>query len=229
MLNGLSTSLYALIPVLTLVSTGCVDAKQSFDDFAARVVDARPPIDASDSVECPTLDEIPDISGEFLLSSRPNLPEDRIIKFVATNVMTRNADGTATLNISAVALKTANLTEVGDPIVADGVEIRACAFTAPLVGTIPGAANPVIPGNNAPINGMLLGQTLSEDLWCGDLAGQAGSLPLAGSTFAAIRIVPGTRGEDLPEAVFKCPETDPVVDAGVDATPDAALDAAPDA
>jgi hypothetical protein len=78
-------------------------------------------------------------------------------------------------------------------------------FTAPLTGTLPGDANPIVKGNVVTADGVQHGVIISTDLICGTLTGTAGPLPLDGSTFAAIRIPDNEIGPQLPTPVTACP------------------------
>jgi hypothetical protein len=200
--------------VLCLGVAGCVDAKGSFDDFSARIVDGN-----TSQPDRPNFTTIPDVTGEFLLAARPNLPEDRILEFIADFTMTANADGTATLTWTTTALTTADHTpsNQASPMTATDIQVRLDGtFDAPMQGVLPGDANPVIPGTSANLDAIVHGEIDSEDFVCGTLTGTAGSLTLDGSTFAAQRITPGTTDGSLPDAIFKCPDGT-AGDAGVDA------------
>ena len=204
MLKAMSTA------VACVALVGCVDAKHSFDDYGTRVVDG-----GGAGADRPNLTSIPDIGGHWMIAARPNLPEDRIIRLVADYTFTANADGTAKFSATITALRTADgaPSTQQPPIMENDVAIALTGeFEAPLVGTLPGDANPVIPGSNAALDGTLSGRIMSADFFCGDLSGQAGSLPLGGSTFGAQRIPAGASGTDLPSPIVKCPDT--TVDAG---------------
>jgi hypothetical protein len=197
--------------VACLALVGCVDPKGSFNDFGTRVVDG-----GAGAPDRPNLTTIPDITGHWFIVMRPNLSEDRFLKMVADFTMTANPDGTAKYSSSIVGLRTADgmPSTMQPPITNTDIAIELNGtFTGPLVGTFPGDCNTVIPGSNAALNGALIGEIHSTDLFCGTLTGTAGSLPLGGSTFAAQRIPAGTVGADLPAIVFKCPDTTP--DAGI--------------
>jgi len=111
------------------------------------------------------------------------------------------------------------------PVAADG------SFMLPIVGQLPGAANP-FSGTPQPLDGVLVGTIESADLACGTVTGTAAGLPLAGSTWAAIRIT-DTSATGLPPPLAHCPDIvmpdagvpDAAVDAAVDAATDAAIDA----
>lgn len=205
MLKAMST----VVACVALV--GCVDAKRSFDDYGTRVVDG-----GGAGIDRPNLTSIPDIGGHWFLAARPNLPEDRILLMVADYVFTANPDGTAKFSATITGLRTADKmpSTMQPPLTETDVAIALNGdFSAPLVGTFPGDANPVIPGSNASLTGELQGQIQSADFFCGSLSGQAGSLPLGGSTFASQRIPEGTVGAALPTPIFKCPDT--TIDAGL--------------
>jgi hypothetical protein len=180
------------------LSLGCVDARGAYDDFADRLVDA-----SNTSVDGEIVSVLPDVSGDWLIAVRPNpevVPEDRIIQFRATLDLTPVTENTGLLDISAQPLTVADQTPVGNAFIAADQQVTSDAsFEAPFVGTLPGSANPVS-GSNAPVDAELRGRLVSDEFVCGDLTGTAGALPLAGSTWAAIRIT----GPTLPTPVFHC-------------------------
>ena len=98
----------------------------------------------------------------------------------------------------------------GEPLVANDVVIDSeCQFVAPFEDVfVEGDANPV---SGSPIEGdvSVEGTVLRDDFFCGDFNGiltaPIPNLDLAGSTFGAIGIAPGTIGAELPERVFACP------------------------
>jgi hypothetical protein len=192
---------------------GCVDARKSFDDYSARVVDSNMSLP-----DHPLLNKIPDATGHFFMavhvaaagsSSKP-------ILLVADWKVTDNGDGTGKASYSASAL-TVNGHQVsqgdaGDtasqppqfhatdmPIAMDGT------FTAALAGDLPADANPISVGTPVPgVMGVLHGVVLSKDTICGTLTGTA-LVDLSGSTWAGIRIPDGQIGTDLPTPVTACP------------------------
>ncbi len=196
-------------------SVGCLDAKKSFDDYGTRVVDGNTSVP-----DRPNFTTIPDVTGHFLLATHPKgVGGDTVnIELLTDVVMTANADGTANFSYTASALELPDqIVSAGPPA---GPQFSATdmlvgidgTFMVPLAGTLPGDANPVIPGTSVAVTGVQHGEIRSTDLFCGTLTGNAGGLPLDGSTFAAIRIAPGTIGSALPPVVNKCPDTTP--DAG---------------
>ena len=204
MLKALSTV------ALSAALVGCVDARKSYDDFESRIVDGN-----TSQPDRPNLTNIPDCTGHFLLAVHAAAGGDSSnpLLFVADYTLTANADGTANLSYSASAL-----TEMSPHVVSAGPppgpqfgsnDMKVAldgTFTAPLQGTLPGDANPISPGTIVSTsNGEKHGLIVSTDLICGTLTGTAGPLPLDGSTFAAIRIAPGTIGDALPTPVTACP------------------------
>jgi hypothetical protein len=187
-----------LLSVSALASlgvVGCVDARGAYDDFSGRLVDG-----GSGDVDGEVVSELPDVDGEWYLAVRPNLPEDRIIQFRATLDLTAVTSNTGLIAINAQPLSVADQPPVGEAFVATDAEVASDAsFDAPFVGVLPGAANP-ISGSDAAVDANMLAQIRSADFVCGELTGQAGPLPLAGTTFAAVRIT----GDTLPTPIFRC-------------------------
>lgn len=188
-------SLVSLSAVASLTLVGCVDARGDYDDFGDRLVDA-----GSGDVDGEVVSELPAVDGEWFLAVRPNLPEDRIIQFRATIDLTPVTANTGLIDVSAQPLSVADQTAVGSAFVALEQEVgNDASFDAPFIGTLPGAANPVS-GTDAAVDAILVAQLRNDNFMCGELTGQAGPLPLAGTTWAAVRIT----GETLPTAVFRC-------------------------
>jgi hypothetical protein len=174
---------------------GCVDARGAYGEYEDRVVDANDTV-----VDGEIVSVLPDVTGEWLISVRPNLPEDRIIQFRAQLDLTPVTENTGKIDISAQPLSVADRTAVGDAFVANDIAVASDAsFDAPFAGTLPGAANPVS-GSNAEVDSVLVAQIKTENFLCGVLTGQAGPLPLEGTTWAAIRVTDGT----LPTPIFRC-------------------------
>lgn len=184
---------------------GCVDAKKSYDDFASRVVDAN-----TSMPDHAFFTSIPDVTGHFLLAAKPKGINADIL-FVADYTLLANEDGTAKLTYAASALTATDHTISAGPPAApqfSATDMHVSidgTFNAPLSGTLPGDANPVIANNSIVVDGVKHGQIMTTDLICGTLTGTAGPLSLDGSTFAAIRIAPGTVGTELPTPVDACP------------------------
>jgi hypothetical protein len=162
---------------------GCVDARGRYDEFAERVVDA----DTRD-IDGALVSTLPDVDGEWYLAIRPDLQEDRIIRFRLTVDLTPITENTGTIDITGQPLAVADASDVGDPLVATDAPVSSDAtFDLPLTGLLPAAANPVS-GTDANIDAMMQGQLVDADHMCGTLTGTAGALPLEGTTWAAIRV-----------------------------------------
>lgn len=211
----------------------CVDARGTFDDFGDRVGT----LDAS-SIDGAELSEIPDVSGEFLFSLDPKpVAEGTFIRFIATMSLDIAADRkTATADLSLQPIGVLDGEPIGDPLVHQGVPINSAGRFEITVDTaldaIPADANPVT-GADIGLDGVLVGQLLEGDTdrFCGTVSGtvKPTGTVIDGSTFGAVRIAPGTTGNDnLPEPLGECPapgggEADagvdaPAEDAGVDAS-----------
>jgi hypothetical protein len=236
---GYSSAVRSLIhPVavgvgLALALGGCVDPDKRFREFNDRIIDA-----STDRIDAQPFDELPDITGTFYLAVSPKPSPENIYQFLAEVALTDNGDGTGTVQISSQPLHKTERTPVGEPLTDEDVAVdRSGQFQPTFSGTVVGDADPVL-GADLVATMVLDAIILSEDVWCGILNGEVTqplNLSLDGSTFAAIRVAPGTVGDDLPAPVYECPELDPdpepdagVPDAAVpDASPDAGLDAGP--
>jgi len=200
----------ALLALLALSAlAACVDPKNRFDEFNDRVVDAG-------QVDRDGGGGLFEIDGEFLLSISVVIAPDNTVRFIATSDI--NIEGGAgTLTLSFQPLKVDQCqptgnggTEVGDPLAANDLGVDAAGvFQLTHDGaSVDGKANP-ISCSEIVADLVLDGVIQSEDLFCGDVSGQAHQpldISLDGSTFGAIRIEPGTRGDaNLPEPVTSCP------------------------
>lgn len=204
---------------------GCIDPRGAFNDFSDRtgVTDAS-------TIDGPGGSIFP-ITGTFLLAVHAGFETSNdpafYIQFVTTFELTATGD-TALLDGSYVPLCThATCSErtMLPPALVDNDRAVAAdgTFAQPVVGMIPGGANP-ISGTPAALDGLLNGTIISADLICGSVSGEAADLDLAGSTFAAIRVTDTTPAA-LPAPTAACPASMPT-DAGVDAPIDAPIDAA---
>jgi hypothetical protein len=200
----------AVLAVTLATALGaCVDPGKRFDDFTERVVDAQTArIDGSGGLF--------EIDGEFLLAIVPVFAPNNTLRFAVTSDITIDgSSGMLTLSFQALAADKCDEgnggNEVGDPIPTDQpVAVNeGGAFT--LIhedATVAAEANDVTCG---PIRAdlELTGQIRDENMFCGDVAGHVYEpLPneLEGSSFGAIRIEPGTRGDaNLPEPLKACP------------------------
>lgn len=218
------------VAAVAVAATSCVSAKNVFDDFDDRV--GTRDGGGSDGAE---LTEIPDISGEhFMVIDPVPISPGNYLRFIATVDLELAADRkTATMSLTIQPLAIADGQLVGDPIPFEAIAINSAGrFTVDMMtpsDSIPGSANPIT-GSNVGVDGQLQGELRegNPDLFCGTASGNVvpTGTPIDGSTFGAVRIEPGTRGNDnLPEPLPGCP-ADEVPDAGVDAPPgDAGIDA----
>ena len=186
----------------------CVDAHNRFDEFTERVVDAQAnQIDGSGALA--------EIDGEFLLTIQPSFDANHFLKFVVTSDITIDGDS-GSLNLTVQPLKADRCppmgdggTEVGDAIVANDLPVDANgSFVLEQDGLMVTMLANDVTCSDIVANLVLTGFIKSEDLYCGDVSGRVTTTgsSLDGSTFGAIRIEPGTRGDaNLPEPVKACP------------------------
>lgn len=218
------TSAYGLAWA-AIVIAGCTDTRGRFDEFIGRTPDGgRLAIDAR------PIEELPDISGTFLLSVAPSVAPELPVQFRTQVQFTKNDDGTGTVSGTIQALSSMTREPVGDSYPAAPTQVaKDGTFTTSVVDLVlPGPANPLT-GSMLTATIVLEAQIRSADRFCGTLAqGSKVSRPtnidLAGSTFSAIRISPDVPASELPPPETECPAELP--DAGVDAMPvDAGADA----
>ena len=192
---------------LAVALAGCVDAHSRFDEFTERVVDAQAnQIDGSGALA--------EIDGEFLLTIQPGFDANHFLKFVATSDITIDgSSGTLSLSFQPLAAERCDEgnggNEVGDAIEANDLPVDMNgAFELMHDGAMVTMLANDVTCTDIVANLVLNGLIQSADLFCGEVSGRVlttGS-NLEGSTFGAIRIEPGTRGDaNLPEPVKACP------------------------
>jgi hypothetical protein len=223
-LAGLALRLRALSVGLAVASAGCVDTHQALQDFTDRVVDA-----GNNDIDAPPIDELPDVTGQFLFGLTPQFALGVQVRFIADFELAISG-AVGMLDISLQPITVDEGTPVGDPLLSPDVAVAENGtFDAPLAGEVDGDANPAS-GSDLTFEAILHGQLRTADLVCGTVDGmvtQPVILALDGSTFGAIRITAGTIGDALPPPVSTCPggsSGDAGVEDGFDAGPP---DAAP--
>jgi hypothetical protein len=176
--------------VVVALAGGCVDARGAYDDFASRVVDAAPRPDA-DPTQCPSGGTTPDMTGRFLFGGRGLATQNKDILFDVTVTYTAGADGGGTMDLSYKPLKfdTREPSSMPDALPAmTGVVVDNCGnWQSTLSGTLPGDADPVIPGTPLTLEAINTGKIYSADFVCGTLTGTAQNVALDGY-FAWIRV-----------------------------------------
>ena len=183
---------------------------QDCEIFAICVIpiDAAPP-DAP--IDAP-IDAAPftvDVTGQFLFGISLGFAPapEATVRMIGDLAFT--IGGAPVLDMSLQPLTIEEGTMVGDPIVANDVPVTTDGtFDADIEGNdVDGSAGPT--GSDFSFTAVMHGQILGPDLLCGTLEGmvtEPSELALDGTTFAAIRITPGTIGGDLPTAVVACPD-----------------------
>lgn len=220
MLKALSTSAVTLLVAVAGLGA-CVDAKKRFDEYDNRV----PVVDAS-TVDRPPL-QITDITGDWYLALTPINYNNTLHLFV-TWTLTISGD-TATLTgsyqpLSAPTDGPPTRLPVGTPLTSASVSVDETAtFSAPVVGTFDGMANPI---TGSPLGSQvtIVGTIKSASLVCGSVTGtvcigsDAPCTPGASvepATFAAVRVTGVNALPPLPP-LDRCPASG-AIDAGIDA------------
>jgi len=193
MLNRLSTLVVAALLV------GCVDPKSRLDDFENRVVDGAP--DAP-PVTCGDAGPTPDINGKFLFGGIGSQGQMKDIAFLVTIEFRPNPDGSGSADLSMQPLKVSDRSPTGDPIVAKNQPINTCGrfMDVPILGLLPGDADPVIPDFPLNLDVKLEGGFVTEDFACGSLAGKANTTDVSGP-FALQRV---KGNQPLPDSKHDC-------------------------
>jgi len=214
--------------VVCLLAAGCTDTGSRLDDFGDHVVDASVVID----YDARPLDQLPDVSGTFYTTMTAAIAPTSPFHFRFTNVLTRNADGTGTIDVTIEALSADERLPVGDPATMTDVPVTMNGeMVVPFVGTLPGAANP-LSSNDVGLDIDIVVTIRDADTICGVANGETTApvvLDVSGSIVIAVRVAEGAEGMDLPPPRTDCPESS-VPDAGPSdaATPDAAIPDAAD-
>lgn len=193
--------------VLSLaITTGCFDPHGRFEEFGDRLIDAGPTAPTPDAAP---LEELPDVTGRFLIGLSTTVAPDLPLRFVFANELTMGPDGTATLTTRIQPLAVADGMPVGDEIVIETPVNSAGEFQVVLSPVnVPGAANPIT-GSPIEANVTLAGRILSEDRYCGTVP--AGTvlkpvmLDVSGSTWSGFRIADDMIGGNLPPVEKECP------------------------
>lgn len=199
MLKALSTASALALVFLS----GCVDPKGSFNEFAARVVDAAP----SDN-SCPSFPSgVPVVTGSWLFGaydSSLNPPAD--IQYLFT--LKANTDGT--VDATAQPLNFKNRKLIDTPITSKAIPLDGCKLRIPFNVTVPAAANPV---NEQPavLEATIPAFIHSNDLICGTtidgVVTSLGNYSLSKTGFAMIRLTEEqvTSG-NYPPSSHDCPK-----------------------
>ncbi len=212
-----------LVPVLLgLVLGACPNPEAQFDDFAARIPDASPPIQP----DVPPFETIPDVSGTFLTGLTNDLivgAGAQPVQFLSTQTVDKSS-GKYMLTLSLQPLSVTTRLPVGSPIAYAPIEVAANGTFMATVATltVPAEADP-LPGNLGPIvatDVVIKGQILSADAHCGTVEGTVtapipADLKMYHTTYGAIRVDASTTGTNLPPPPKDCATSIPTPDAGI--------------
>lgn len=201
--SGGSAPLLGLLAALGLV-TGCPDPEAKFDEFLDNTKDDR------DFMPPPPPDVMPaeaDISGDFLLAVSTIIAPDLPLQFIATNTITIDENGNTLLGacLQPLSLDPGKVNTprqpIGDPLCYSDLPIADGKFEIDAgVVMVTGMANPVT-GGDIVASLKMVGTVIDEDFYCGEIEGEVMMplmSPLAGSTFAAVRLAdPAERPVDV--------------------------------
>lgn len=188
----------ALWPIAAVLAA-CPDTGARLDEFNERSEPYRVEAVAG---ECTG---VADLTGDYMLAILTTVDPSPILMFAGAEVDT----GANTITISMTPLTTDDRTLVGDTFTATSDLDDVGAFVLDFGEiTVPGEANPIIPGVPATAEITLVGCTSTVDSTCGAVEGRVTSpaeVPLDGSSFGVVPVAPE---EDLTEveAVLGCPE-----------------------
>jgi hypothetical protein len=177
---------------------GCVNARDGYDDFQGRLIDAD-----NRQIDAPIVTSLPDVTGDWYMVDEIQLGQPKRVHFISTLTFRAVTENTGEVDWSGQPLDFETLEPVGEPFTADNVPVDNTGLAhMPMVGTLPARANS-ISESNAPVDAIVHVQLRSTEFICGDLTGEAGTLAVDGiNTFAGRRVV----DDQLPEPLVSCDE-----------------------
>jgi hypothetical protein len=175
------------IAMLTVVGAaaamGCVNARDEYDKFDDRLVDA-----AGTGADAPIVSELPDVNGMWLIKAKPGgVTGDFYFYFTTTVTWTPTSANTGHILWQPQPLDYDEWVPVGDLFdLAEGDIDNTGTGEFALDGLLPGRANSLTQAD-VTLDAFVTAQLRSEDFICGAVGGVAGTYPLNGSTFTASR------------------------------------------
>lgn len=209
---GLGMSKHSLLMFATaLLLAGCPDPEERFDEFTDRTKDQR---QGGGGTGGPS-GNIADINGRFLMGIDTVIGPGKILEFDTETIINFPCTDNCVLTLNVQPVVPTNParsgcdvrgTPVGPVITVENVPVNPDGSFVADFGqqNVPGCANP-ISGSDITANLVLAGQIVNADLYCGTVSGTVFrplTAPLAGSSFAAIRV---PEGDPLPAIVGECP------------------------
>jgi len=197
--------------------TGCPspDVEGRYNEFVDNTQEIR---DDAAMVKLDVGGTLADVTGTFHFSLAAVIAETTPLQFIATTTFTANPDGGGQLDVELQPLSLDVLSTtmprefVGDVIPLSFPVDESGGFTADLGElAVTGAANPIT-GSDIVATLTLTGAIQDENVYCGIAEGDVTvptAIPLAGSTFAAVRINPedAMNPAALPDPpIGACPE-----------------------
>jgi hypothetical protein len=161
---------------------GCVDARGEYNDFNDRLVDA-----AGTGTDAPIVSSLPDVNGTWLIKAKPPVQGEFYFYFTTSVTFTPITENTGRIAWQPQPHDFETFAVVGEQLDAQeaDVDMTGSAMLG-MTGVLPGRANSLT-GATVNLNGALNAHLMSADLICGEITGVAGTFPLAGSTFGAMR------------------------------------------
>lgn len=201
-----------------MTTSGCVDTRQKLEDFQERYERIHEGGVGGGGVCPPGFPEASALAGDFLLAVSPAFSAPTPIVFTAAVTADSAATDELRFSFDLIALSAADRrTPVGGSLGRTETTAPPNPFTLNFGQvTVPGEADPIIPGAPIVATVVLTGQlcgpdptTGTVDFLCGDASGSVTAptaLNLAGSTWTARRI---TDPAALPELTINCAQEAP--------------------
>jgi hypothetical protein len=171
------------IAVWGAAAMGCVDARDEYNKFDDRLVDA-----AGTGADAPIVSELPDVNGQWIIKAKPGgITGDFYFYFTTTVTFTPTSANTGHLAWRPQPLDYDEWVPVGDPFdAAEGDIDNTATGDFELDGLLPARANSLTQADVV-LDAFVTATLQSEDFICGAVGGVAGTYPLNGSTFTATR------------------------------------------
>jgi hypothetical protein len=189
------------IAVCSAAAAGCVNARDEYNDFSDRLIDA-----SGTGIDAPVVSSLPDVNGQWLVKAKPPVEGEFYFYFTTTITFTPVTTNTGRLAWQPQPHDFQTFENVGELLDAQEGDVDETASVAlGMTGVLPGRANSLTQAT-VNLNGSLMAHLMSTDFICGEITGVAGTFPLQGSTFAAARYPGGDLVADFALSVpAECP------------------------
>jgi hypothetical protein len=193
----------AAVAVCGAAAMGCVDARDEYNDFDNRLVDA-----AGTGADAPIVSELPDVNGMWVIKAKPGGVTGEFYFYFTTSItFTPTSANTGHLAWQPQPLDYDEWVPVGELFDASEGDIDNTATGEfALDGLLPGRANSLTQAD-VTLDAFVIANLMSADFICGSVGGYAGTYPLNGSTFTATRWDGSTITSELALGLpHHCPE-----------------------